>query len=93
MVVYVCAYVRAWVNGACRAGDQDRQRARGCVPVVTFGTTVWSQLCGDNPTAQLHQERLVPMPSRNRRPSAALDISLGGGGLDCSAPGVGVLAG
>ena len=44
-----------------------------------LGTTVWSQLCGDNPTAQLHQERLVPMPSRNRRPSAVLDISLGGG--------------
>lgn len=31
------------------------------------------------PTAQLHRERLVPMPSRNRRPCGALDMSLGGG--------------
>lgn len=31
----------------------------------------------DDPTAQLHQERLVPMPSRNRPPSAAMYISFG----------------
>jgi hypothetical protein len=45
----------------------------------------------DDATTQLHQERLVPMPSRDRRPSAALDMSLGTVN-GSSAPGVPVLA-